>query len=668
VESTAPETEPLDPLAPSLPGPDGRLYPNFTFAGLPKDVAYPQQVLQLRDFGARAGENAVPALRKALARAAELGGAVIEFGHGTYFLDEPVHITRSNIVLRGQGRGGPGYFSTTLEFRFAPEAHSLEFLFTQDGERIHPEGVVGVVAHPGLPKAYWEWTLPGNERKTVDRSGQLAKLELFIDGKPWFSKDTIKDHHFAPQTALLPYIHHLWQAGFEDGQEPEIMARATWKNGKTAEKRMRIQIDASLPDSSRSQPDYAMLSFAGPSRYAPEHFFELQVTEDIRRGDTSLQVDQPGDFAAGDVLRLRSQKPDFIPHGSRYAQEFFRVLSVEGRRIYVDQPVRLDIPLSANATVRKQVPIRNVGVEHLTIRQSSDTWIHGIAMKNVLGGWVRNVELIDIGRCPVYMSAAKNCEVRDVIMNGAQYPLAGGMSAYAGWYDSSNDCLMENVTAIRLRHAPNFQGQSAGNVVRNSSFELGDLQFHAFFPYENLVENCRIHATVGSGSYGYGLYTSKVHSMHHQAGPRNVVYGNDIQSPKGPLFFGGAEREWIVAYNRFQVEDSSPFLGREPMPAMELQEGGGDNLFLQNLFVLQEPDDAIRVSGRPGTGNLLEGNVFMRVKEPATAELQGWTFDLKENEFLSERDALRIQQWQAPPSLYLYQKALLQQAREAGSR
>ncbi len=663
-----PEAKPVasvDPLSPSLPGPDGREYPNFTFAGLPEDTVYPKERLRIHEFGAKAGENAAPALRKAIAKAKEMGGAVIEFGHGTYFLDEPVQITASNIVIRGQGRGGPGYFSTTLEFRFAPDPHSLEFIFTQDGDTIHPEGFVGVVAHPGLPKEYWEWTLPGNTRKQVDPSGQLAKIELFIDGKPWFSKDTIKDHHFAPQTALIPFIHHLWQAKFQEGQTPEILARATWKNGKTAEKQIRIHIDASLPDSNRSQPDYGILSFAGPSRYAQDTFFQLDVTEPITRGDTSLTVNHPGDFEPGDVLRLRSGKPDFIPHGTRYAQELFRVVAVNGTTIHLSQPVRLDIPVEAKPTVRKQVPLRNVGVEHLTIRQTSDTWSHGIVMKNVLGGWVRNVELVNIGRCPVYFSAAKNCEVRDVVMNGSQYPLAGGMSAYAGWYDSSNDCLMENVTALRLRHAPNFQGQSSGNVVRNSTFEMSDLQFHAFFPYENLVENCRIYATVGSGSYGYGLYTSKVHSMHQQSGPRNVVYGNDIQSPKGPVFFGGAETGWVIAYNRFQVEDQSPFLRRDPMPAVELQEGSHGNLFLKNLFVLQQVDDVVRVSGEPGRENVFEENLFMQVKpgEPATT-LDGWTFTWTGNEFLEAIDPALIRQWQPPPSLYLYQKQLVESSSE----
>lgn len=170
---------PVNALAPDLPGPGGLVYPNFAHAGLPADAAAPERVLDLADFGAKPVENIAPALKAALAKAAELGGAVIQFGHGTFYLDEPVLITGDNIILRGMGRGGPGYFATTSEFRYAPKPSVVEFLFHRDGGVVHPDGFVAVAAHPGLGLDYWEWNLSGEARVNPDTSGQLARIELF---------------------------------------------------------------------------------------------------------------------------------------------------------------------------------------------------------------------------------------------------------------------------------------------------------------------------------------------------------------------------------------------------------------------------------------------------------------------------------------------------------
>lgn len=657
---------PVNPLAPDLPGPDGVLYPNFAHAGLAADAGAPAQVLELINFGAKAGENVAPALRRAIAEAKKLGGAVIQFGHGTFFLDEPILINGNNIVLRGMGRGGPGYFSTTIEFRYGPKPETVDFLFHKDGDSIHPEGFVGVVAHPGLTLDYWNWNLAGQARVSEDTSRQLARLEIFLNGKLWLARDTIKDHHFAPQTALLSGPQDLARAGVKPGDQLELRAVATWKNGRSAEKTLRLRADASLPDAARAQAEYAIFSFAGPSRYRPDKFFELTLTAPISRGDTRLSVASTGDFQPGDVLRIHTTKnPDHVPFGSRYLFGYYQVVSVEPGVITIDRPVRLDVPLAAEPRIRKQTPIRNVGVENMVIRQTSETWIHGIAITEGWGAWVRNVELVNIGRCPIYFASAARTEVRDVLMNGAIFHSAGGMSAYGGWFDNVHDSLMENVTSIRLRHSPNFQGQSSGNVVRNSTFENSDLQFHAFFPFENLVEHCRIYATGGTGSYGYGLYTSDVHSQHHQAGPGNVVYGNDIRSPKEPIVFGGAESGWIVAHNRFGVIANSPWLRREPMPAIRLAEGSSSNLFLKNIFSLAIPDAPILVKGAPGAGNRFVENAFLNVASSTPADGEaGWNSTWEKNHFSPAPDPARFDAWEAPPSLYLWQRRIIKNVQQ----
>lgn len=368
------------------------------------------------------------------------------------------------------------------------------------------------------------------------------------------ARDTIAEHHFAPQTVLLTEPRALSRAGVKHGDILRLRAVAAWKNGQTAEAALTLRADASLPAASRARSEYAIFSFAGEGRSPDAEFFELALTAPAARGDTRLQVSAGGDLKPGDLIRIRAEsKPDHVPYGVRYLAGYYQVTETAPGVITLDRPLRLDLPLSAGPRVRRHKPIRNAGVENMVIRQTSETWIHGIAITEGWDVWVRKTELEGIGRCPIYTANSARAEGRDVLINGAVFSQAGGMSAYGGWFDNLHDSLMENVTTIRLRHAPNLQGQSSGNVIRNCVFENSDLQFHAFYPFENLVELCRVYATGGTGSYGYGLFSSDPFTQHHQAGPRNVVYGNDIRSPKEPVVFGGAETGWIVAFNRFGV-------------------------------------------------------------------------------------------------------------------
>jgi hypothetical protein len=82
--------------------------------------------------------------------------------------------------------------------------------------------------------------------------------------------------------------------------------------------------------------------------------------------------------------------------------------------------------------------------------------------------------------------------VRDTVVDGAQFHFGvGGGTGYFG-FSSAFDCLMDNVQTSKLRHAPNLQFGAQGCVIRNSTFEDSDLQFHRDPTWDNLIENCTV--------------------------------------------------------------------------------------------------------------------------------------------------------------------------------
>ena len=651
--TTVPEQ---DRMQPDLEGPDGRLYPNFTWAGLPEDVERPEQIFNIQSYskvGDLRGKYINDALDAAIADAAATGGGIVQINWGEFYLNRPVFIPHDNIVIRGMGRGSR-YQTTTLIFNYAPPQSGVDILYPRDGDRMHPEGGVLIAADPGIYEDFFT-SGPAGKMLSTDNSRQLTNIGIYLNGQELIKQD--KSHpnyyHGAPQCFLRPYVHHLWKAGLKHGDKVTIKATAEWKNGKYDEKTIRVTIDENLPNYSRAYQEYAIFTFAAPGRAPAERFAQNSVIADIARGDTKLTMDKVDGFSVGDYVVVRGSKPDRdAVHPGRYLQERSRIVSIEGNIIELSQPIRLDAPRKSKVTVRRLEPIRNSGVENLTIRQTSNTWIHGIYFHNAWGCWVNEVEIIDIGRNPVVFDAGKQCVISNTLINGGRYPNSGGASNYFGFHDSAQDCLMESVTAVRLRHAPNFQGQTNGCVIRNSTFENSDVQWHAFHPYENLLENCRVFSSPGSGSYGYGAYSSKYDGMHGIAGPRNVIYGNDITGThKAAIFMGGMTDGWQWHYNKF----TSRHIYDGERAAVVLQEQITNTSFYRNHFHLLNGGEGLITMKNPGEGNKFTENVFHGLKSESFY-LGDWEVEITDNLFI-EDGARAALPWQPVPSLYLWQRA-----------
>ena len=103
-------------------GPDGIVYPDFTYAGLKHPNTY-KKTVAIEDFGGKAvaGFDNYPAIRSALQSLAVSGGE-LRFGEGTYEFGHPVFVASDNIAIRGAGRS-----RTKLLFNFTPGPDGIRF-------------------------------------------------------------------------------------------------------------------------------------------------------------------------------------------------------------------------------------------------------------------------------------------------------------------------------------------------------------------------------------------------------------------------------------------------------------------------------------------------------------------------------------------------------------
>ena len=560
-------TQPLSPpTAADVPGPDGLYYPDFSYAGVRqgKNIldAPDAPEVNLSDFGARPGGNLDRPLAKALAALPKTGG-IIRLGPGEYTMSRFQIINRDHIALRGSGSN-----QTKVIFDYAPPPKTgIDFYCTWSKVPVPPGRIIHVIALPrrdGATLAEIKLTLDGRV------IGEF-KRKLHSGGRSWLKAKLPAD--------CIPGEH-------------DLHATATYSDGKEYHREIKLNVS---PASRHRLPDRyfpAMLAFSGRGEHGPS----FRLAADAKRGDTWLELEsEPTTIKAGDLIRLKAPETErfrkLIGNTCRWGTSrnvLLTVAEVAGRRIRVDQPVRLNYPVADEAGVRKFTPIRGGGVEGITFEMKHDLWFSSLALINALDGIIRDVKIIKTGRNPIEVTGAKFCTISDCEFDDA-WNHGGGKSAYIG-FDGSYDCLMERVTARNMRHAPLFQWSSSGNVIRDSQFFNSDAQWHAGYPHENLFENCRIIIeNKQTGAYGHAFFASGPgDSSHGPSGPRNVVYNCDSKSLDGGLMLNGNNENWIILYNRFKISNGHGIM---------LGDNAPDTIIEHNVVQLDSPKRALLMIG-----------------------------------------------------------------------
>jgi hypothetical protein len=364
------------------------------------------------------------------------------------------------------------------------------------------------------------------------------------------------------------------------GDEVELRAAAEYNDGSPARTiTVPVQLKRELRRPPAPSPDAAML-FAGAA-----HGPQIKLMRDGQRGDLWLDLESTEGLAAGDKLfldgpateRWKQLTQNACRWGS-YRCYAVRVVQVQGDRVRLEQPLRIEFPAIDGSYVRKMHPIEWCGVEDMEIEQTENLWINTIHFRHAWNCWARGVKVRMTGRFPIHTTQGKWCEIRDCVFDDALFK-GGGGTAYVGWQHSW-DCLMDGVETFDYRHAPLVQWSASGNVIRNGIFHNSDAQWHAGWTNENLFENCVVTSRRGSGSYGYGMWASPPEDdAHGPNGPRNVVYHCDLLSERDGLWMGGMNENWLILHNRFVVERGRGIFAKT---------SSFDHIIRGNVFAIQD--------------------------------------------------------------------------------
>ncbi|MBC8009048.1 MAG: endopolygalacturonase [Burkholderiales bacterium] len=600
----ADETERL--TAADVAGPDGRVYPDFTWAGVPGGIPRPSVALRLEDKGARPGADISGLLEQAAAEVGAKGGGAITLGAGTFYLDAPVMIFADKVVIRGEGPE-----KTRLLFRYHVPMGEIRFFRLQPGQELGPNGGIEFHANPK----------------------DLVALELRVGDKR-IDRRTRQDHW---GNTFLMRVGAGSALNLVGEGEQTFTAIAEYADGAKVERTIALRLSRTGSDEPAPN-QLGAINFAGRGNVSAR----IPLLADGRRGGRVLRLAARHGLAVGDKISLVAPASErwkkLVGHASHWAiqaQNFYEIAAVEGDTVTIHQSLRVDFLAEDGSFLQKIRVVASSGVEGLTLEQVEvpgqgapgpvigatlwhaieDLWISGVTTQFAWGCWLENVVIRNTGRNAAYFPMSKHIEIRDCLFDEAIFK-GGGGTGYVG-FDRSWDCLMDQVETRGMRHAPNNQWNASGNVVRNGRFLGSDAQWHTGWTHENLYENNFIDARGDGGSYGHGFYASGPSSgIHGPSGPRNVVYNNDVVARKDCLHMLGGNEAWLILHNRFVTDN-----GR----AVFAKEKSFDHVIAGNVFVLRR---AVRPPVQLGTDSVgveLVDNAFYGVTPPLVRFAGGLT-------------------------------------------
>lgn len=531
-------------------GPDGIVYPDWTSAGVPGGIPQVPVRAKLEDFGARPddGLDDGKALEEAAREIGRKGGGAILLDDGVYHLDRPVVIVHDGVVVRGRGPD-----RTRLVNRYGAPDGGVGFFRPRPGETVGPGTWVEVHCDPQ----------------------GLRAVRILADGKPVAARE--RGQHWGGTFNLYTTGRSILRAVGPGAHR--LGARAEYAGREPAEATMEIRLDPEREDPPRIPRYLGAITFVGRA----EHGGSFPLSRDGKRGDTRLELRSTAGLKAGMCVAITAPATErwnkLVMNRCRwgsYRMNQYRILAVEGNTVEINQPLRIDFPAVDGSFIQRIEPIRRCGVEDLSLNQVKSLWTSGVIFSHAWECWARNVHVTKAGRWPVYTSPAKWCEIRDGRFDDAWYH-GGGGTAYVG-FERAFDCLMENVRTSKMRHAPCFQWAASGNVIRKSTFVQSDGQWHAGWTNENLIEQCTIDASQGTGSYGHGFWASPPEDeAHGPNGPRNVVYNCDVTAPRAGLWMGGMNHGWLILHNRIVCRAG---------PAVYMKTNSDGHLIQGNRFVV----------------------------------------------------------------------------------
>lgn len=253
------ETQRLTPA--DVVGPDGIVYPNWTKVGVQGGIPQVKPFGRIEDFGGKADDEAddSDALDKACRAAGEAGGGAVMLSAGTYYLDKPVTVRHSGVVIRGQGAD-----KTKLIFRYAIPANGVRFHNPPANSRVGKNTPIEVHCRP---------------------TG-LMKMTILADDKAihTWERSTHSGNTFATGTSGSNMLGKL-----PDGPHT-LKCLAEYKEGSKLTAEIPIVLDSGFDDTRLVPHGQAAITFQGRGYAGPK----LNLAQDGKRGDMHLTLEKIG--------------------------------------------------------------------------------------------------------------------------------------------------------------------------------------------------------------------------------------------------------------------------------------------------------------------------------------------------------------------------------------
>ncbi|MGE0118019.1 MAG: glycosyl hydrolase family 28-related protein [Dongiaceae bacterium] len=335
------------------------------------------------------------------------------------------------------------------------------------------------------------------------------------------------------------------------------------------------------------------------------------LSSDAKRGSQVLTLTSASGLSAGQFVSLRQHDKsqslvrhiladDPMPANKKIADIRFisKIVSVEGNKITLERPLRLDARRAWNAAIYKWSPsVQEVGIEDLTIKfqkarwggQFSEEGFNAVNFTKTANSWARNLRIhnADSG---IYVSG-RFMTIQNIEFTADPGVGYEGLEAkYTGitGNDGINpkgalDVLMDGINfETDFNDEFTFDTYANGNVIMNSTGVNLEFDHHGNINFENLVTN----VYVGRGDNIYDSGGSKKAMPH--AGARFTLWNvsNAACNLKEPGFglYGlpwGPKQQNIVALCSSRPESLSPTgLWFEPIDPAKIQP---QNLYLAQL-------------------------------------------------------------------------------------
>ena len=221
---------------------------------------------------------------------------------------------------------------------------------------------------------------------------------------------------------------------------------------------------------------------------------EVDVTDTPSRGDQQLNIASTSGLSVGDFISVYN-KDGGIEFGTYLKSQIVRIDAISGNTLTTD--MKFGIPFNSNPKIKKIDMIRNVGIEDLKVsrvRAASSANIQNINFRNAFNGYAKNLESAFSERAHVSASSSRDIVVENISAHEAFNYGGGGQGYGIVFVSGSTRCRATNNKLWSLRHHIMVILGANHCVVSYNSTETpligtdADLNFHGFYPHNNLYE------------------------------------------------------------------------------------------------------------------------------------------------------------------------------------